>query len=262
VNPGNSGGPLFNINGEVVGINSQIYSQSGGYMGLSFAIPIDIANNVREQLIKTGHVSRGRIGVHIQPVDQRLADSFGLDRPRGALVAKLEPDSPGAKAGIKVGDVITKVGLKTIELYGEVPSVVSQLKPGTEADIEVWRECSPKRISVKVAEAKEADDGEGAAVSRKDAEPGSTGKLGLAVRPLSSEERREAETEGSLLVEDVDGPAEAAGVRPGDIILAVNGTAVKNVSELQAAAKKAGRNVALLVLREGDQTFLALRVDQ
>ncbi len=260
VNPGNSGGPLFNLNGEVVGINSQIYSASGGYMGLSFAIPIDIANNVREQIIKTGRVQRGRIGVQIQEINQRLADSFGLDRPRGALVAAVENDGPGDKAGMKAGDVITKVNGKLIELYGEVPAVVGIIRPGTEADVEVWRNGSLKSLSVKVAELKE--DGDGSALSsRNDAEPGSTGKLGLAVRPLSSEEKRQSETDGTLLVEDVDGPAESAGVRPGDIILAVNGTPVKSIAELQAAAKKAGKNVALLVSREGQQTFLPLRVE-
>ncbi len=174
VNPGNSGGPLFNMDGEVVGINSQIYSQTGGYMGLSFAIPIDVANGVRDQLIKTGRVSRGRIGVHIQSMDASLAESFGLDRPRGALIGSVEKDSPAEKAGLKAGDVITKVDGKLIERDSEVPSLVSSVKPGGQVALEVWRERGSKKYDVKVAEMKE----EGAEAGPGSASPEQSSQLG------------------------------------------------------------------------------------
>ena len=256
VNPGNSGGPLFNMDGEVVGINSQIYSQTGGYMGLSFAIPIDVANNVREQLVKSGKVSRGRIGISIQDVTSQLADSFGLDRPRGALVSSVETGGPADKSGIKAGDVIVRVDGKLIERDSEVPSLISSIKPGSESQIEVWRDRSVKKLTVKVAELKE--DGEKTA-QVGGGEAAGAGALGLTVRPLTSEERREVKTDGTLVVDDVTGPAAAAGVQPGDIILGVNGTPVRSVAELQAAAKKSGKTVALLIQRGDQQIFLPVR---
>jgi serine protease Do len=256
VNPGNSGGPLFNMDGEVVGINSQIYSGSGGYMGLSFAIPIDVANNVREQLVKTGKVSRGRIGVSIQDVTSQLADSFGLDRPRGALVGSVESGGPADKAGIKAGDIITRVNGRVIERDSEVPSLVSNIKPGTDAQIEVWRDRAPKVITVRVAELKE--DGDNDAAGRPDADA-SRGALGLTVRPLRQEEKAAAKTDGTLLVEDASGPAAAAGVQAGDIILAVGGTPVRSIADLQAAVKKSGRVVPLLIQRGNAQIFVPVR---
>lgn len=257
VNPGNSGGPLFNLNGEVIGINSQIYSRTGGYMGLSFAIPIDVASNVREQLVSNGRVTRSRIGVSIQDVNAQLADSFGLDRPRGALVGMVEADGPGAKAGIKPGDVILKVDGKEIEQSAQVPAIVANTKPGKEIGIEVWRNGSAKRLSAKPVEL--IEDGEKLAGNSKD--PSDTqSKLGLAVRALGAEEMRAADTEGSLLVEDVGGPAAEAGVRPGDIILGVNGASVKSVKELQEATKKSGKVVALLIERESAQIFVPIRI--
>jgi len=258
VNPGNSGGPLFNMNGEVVGINSQIYSRTGGYMGLSFAIPIDVANNVKEQLIATGKVTRSRIGIQIQEVDAQLAESFGLDRPRGALVAMVEPDGPGDKAGIKPGDVILKVDGKLIETSAELPLLVSSKKPGEKLEIEVWRNGSTKRLTARTEEI--PDSGSRVAARANAGEEASESKLGLAVRPLSPEEKRQANTEGSLLVQDVTGPAAEAGVRRGDIILGVNGTPVKSLQDLQAAAKKGGKVVALLIERGGQQIFVPVRV--
>ena len=256
VNPGNSGGPLFNMDGEVVGINSQIYSQTGGYMGLSFAIPIDVANNVREQLVKSGKVSRGRIGVSIQDVSSQLADSFGLDRPRGALVGSVETGGPADKAGIKAGDIIVRVDGKLIERDSEVPSLVSGIKPGSETQIEVWRDRAVKKFAVKVTELKE--DGEKTA--KADAgDAAAQGALGLTVRPLQPEERRQAKTDGTLVVEDATGPAAAAGVQPGDIILGVNGTPVKSIDDLKAAAKKSGKTVALLIQRGEAQIFVPVR---
>lgn len=258
VNPGNSGGPLFNMNGEVVGINSQIYSRTGGYMGVSFAIPIDVASTVKDQLIKSGHVTRSRIGVSIQDVTAQLAESFGLDRPRGALVGMVESDGPGAKGGIKAGDVILKVDGETIETSPQVPVMVASKTPGSPVNIEVWRNGGTKELTVRPVQMEEKSE----RVANNDSQQGDeTAKLGLAVRPLTQQEKRQAETDGDLLVENVDGPAAGAGVQPGDIILGVNGAKVKSIDELQAAAKKRnGKVVALLIERDNAQIFVPVRV--
>ncbi len=257
VNPGNSGGPLFNLNGEVVGINSQIYSRSGGYMGLSFAIPIDVANNVRQQLVSTGKVTRGRIGVQIQEVNAQFADAFGLDRPRGALVGQVIDGGPAAKGGVKTGDVILSVNGKNVERSAALPGVISAIKPGDTAKVEVWREGASKTLAVKVEEFAE----ETQKVANRDVEePAKADKLGLSVRPLGADERKSAETEGYLLVEDVTGPAAQAGVRPGDVILGVNGKAVKSVAELKNATANGSKTVAILLEREGAQLFLPIRI--
>jgi serine protease Do len=257
VNPGNSGGPLFNLNGEVVGINSQIYSRSGGYMGLSFAIPIDVANNVRQQLVSTGKVTRGRIGVQIQEVNAQFADAFGLDRPRGALVGQVIEGGPAEKAGVKTGDVILSVNGKGVERSAQLPGVISAIKPGDTAKVEVWRDGNPKTLNVKVEEFQE----ETQRVANRDVEePAKADKLGLSVRPLGADERKSAATEGYLLVEDVTGPAAQAGVRPGDVILGVNGKAVKSIAELKNATASGSKTVAILLEREGNQLFLPIRI--
>ena len=258
VNPGNSGGPLFNLDGEVVGINSQIYSRTGGYMGVSFAIPIDVASLVKDQLIKTGRVARSRIGVSIQDVNAQLAESFGLDRPRGALVGMVENDSPGEQGGIKAGDVILKVDGETVETSSQVPVMIAGKKPGTSVAIEVWRNGSAKELSVRPVEIQEKGE---RVASNQAQQADETARLGLAVRPLTQQEKRQAETDGDLLVEDVDGPAAAAGVQPGDVILGVNGAKVKSMDELRSAAKKrTGKVVALLIERNNAQIFVPLRV--
>jgi serine protease Do len=257
VNPGNSGGPLFNLSGEVVGINSQIYSRSGGYMGISFAIPIDVANNVQTQLVSTGKVTRGRIGVQIQDVNAQFADAFGLDRPRGALVGQVIEDGPAAKGGVKTGDVILSVDGKPVERSTQLPSVVSAIKPGTNARLEVWRDGESKILTVKVDEFPE----EVRRVSNDNVEaPAKADKLGLSVRPLGADERRSAETEGYLLVEDVTGPAAQAGVRPGDVILGINGKTVKSLAELKNATASGSKTVAILLERDGNQLFLPIRI--
>jgi serine protease Do len=257
VNPGNSGGPLFNLNGEVVGINSQIYSRSGGYMGLSFAIPIDVANNVRQQLVSTGKVTRGRIGVQIQEVNAQMADAFSLDRPRGALVGQVIADGPAAKAGVKVGDVILSVNGKGVERSAQLPGVISAIKPGDTAKVDVWREGSTKTLSVKVEEFQE----ETQKVANRDVEePAKADKLGLSVRPLGADERKSAATEGYLLVEDVTGPAAQAGVRPGDVILGINGKPVRSIAELKNATTNGSKTVAILLERQGAQLFLPIRI--
>jgi serine protease Do len=257
VNPGNSGGPLFNLNGEVVGINSQIYSRSGGYMGLSFSIPIDVANNVRQQLIANGKVTRGRIGVQIQEVDAKFADAFGLDRPRGALVGDVIEGGPAEKAGVKTGDVILSVNGKDVERSTQLPGVISAIKPGDNANVEIWRDKGTKTLSVKVEEFQE----ETQKVANRDVEePAKADKLGLSVRPLGADERKNAETEGYLLVEDVTGPAAKAGVRPGDVILGINGKPVKSIAELKNATNGTSKNVAVLIEREGQPQYVAIRI--
>ena len=259
VNPGNSGGPLFNLEGEVVGINSQIYSRTGGYMGLSFAIPIDVAVNVESQLIKTGKVSRGRIGVAIQEVDAQLAQSFGLDRPRGALVSSVENGGPAEAGGVKPGDVILKVDGKNIERSSDVPSLIAAVHPGGNTQLEIWREHGVKSLSVRVVALQ--DQGERvAARGSAESEQSQSARLGLTVRQLEPREKREAQTAGDIVVEGVNGPAALAGVQSGDIILGVNGTRVKSVVDLNAAAKKSGKIVALLIQRENRQIFVPVSV--
>jgi serine protease Do len=259
VNPGNSGGPLFNLQGEVVGINSQIFSRTGGYMGLSFAIPIDVAMDVRDQLIKTGHVTRGRIGVQIQNVDGQLADSFGLDRPRGALVSTVVKDGPSEKAGVKPGDVILAVNDKPVEVSSELPTVIARMKPGSNVALTVLRDGKEQKLNVKVDQLPEPELRTASMRGKRGADQAS--QLGLAVRPLDPTERQQVETEGNLVVEQVTGPALAAGVQQGDIILAINGKKVKTVAELQAAAKGTGKTVALLIQRgDGGVFYLPLRL--
>ncbi len=255
VNPGNSGGPLFNMAGEVVGINSQIYSRTGGYMGISFAIPIDIAMGVKAQLVATGHVQRGRIGVVIQEVGQQLADSFGLDRPRGALVSQVDASGPAAKAGVRAGDVILSANGAAIERSGQLSAIVSQLKPGAHVVLDVWRERSSRKLSVDVSE---LEEGRVASADSPAARPGA--RLGLAVRPLSADEKRALHLDGGLLVEDVDGPAVEAGLRPGDVILGANGQRVASVTELEGLADRSRRSIALLVKRENATIFVPLKL--
>jgi len=257
VNPGNSGGPLFNMSGEVVGINSQIFSRTGGYMGLSFAIPIDVAMDVREQLVKSGHVTRGRIGVTIQDVNAQLAESFGLDRPRGALVSSVQSGSPGEKAGIKPGDVVLGVNGHVIERSSELPAIIARIKPGTDTQLEIWRGGKQQEIGVKVAL---LDEQQVKTAFHGGHHGDEESQLGLSVRPLAPQEKQQAETDGSLVVEHVSGPAAAAGVQPGDIILGVNGKRVKSLEELQSATKSLGKNVALLIQRENAQIFVPLRL--
>jgi serine protease Do len=257
VNPGNSGGPLFNLRGEVVGINSQIYSRSGGYQGVSFAIPIDVAINVKDQLVATGHVQRGRIGVTIQEVNQTLADSFKLSRPRGALVSQVEQGGPADDAGVKPGDVILAVDGKAIERSSELPPLIAAIKPGKEASLTVWRDKAERKVRIKVGELEDEP-----AVARSDAPAdGDTGKLGLAVRPLTGNERQRLDTAGRLVVEDAVGPAAIAGVERGDVILAVNGVPVDSLGEFRKAVDASGATVALLIQRGDAQIYVPVRID-
>jgi len=255
VNPGNSGGPLINAGGEVIGINSQIYSQSGGYQGLSFAIPIDVAMNVEQQLVKHGKVSRGRLGVTVQEVDQGLADSFGLDKPRGALVSAVDAGSPAAKAGLEPGDVILKYDGKAIGNSSELPVLVGSSAPGSKAALEIWRKGHSKSVNVAIGEAAST-----AAAATDDASA-PTGKLGLALRPLTREERAQVAGGQGLLVEDVaDGPAARAGIEPGDVILSANGERVGSVEQLRSQLGRSDKRIALLIQRGDRRMFVPIRI--
>src|SRR5438128_3495176 len=232
INPGNSGGPLFNMRGEVVGINSQIYSRTGGFMGVSFSIPIDVAMHVAQQLETTGHVSRGKLGVVIQPVTQGLADSFGLPQPEWALVSSVEKGGPAEHAGIESGDVILKLNGAPLKDSSELPVQIAAIAPGTSVKLEIWRNHATREITVKL----------GTMADKRTAANGGPhpegGKLGLAVRPLTADEQRGANTRGGLVVERASGPAAEAGIRPGDVVLAANGSPVHDAEELRSAVEK------------------------
>jgi serine protease Do len=254
VNPGNSGGPLFNMAGEVVGINSQIFSTSGGYMGLSFAIPIDLALKVKDQLVAHGKVTRGRIGVVVQQVTPELAESFGLGKARGALVSNVEPNAPAAKAGLQTGDVIVAFNGKPIAESGELPTIVADVRPGETATARVWRNGAERDVKITVAEMA----AEPAKLAGAPAAP--QGKLGVAVRPLSADEAKRMQSEGGLLVERAEGAAAKAGMRAGDVILGVNGKPVKSADELKSAIDAAGKNAAVLVQRGENRLFVPVQI--
>jgi serine protease Do len=260
VNPGNSGGPLFNVNGEVVGINSQIYSGTGSYAGLSFAIPIDVATNVRDQLIKNGVVSRGRIGVQVQPVTSALAESYGLDRPRGAVVTVVTEGGPAAKAGIKSEDIILSVNGRTVESSSDLPPLIAAVTPGTKAELEVWRDRATKRIGVPTEEY--VDPSRAAKVERtsNSANRSSTlDKLGLTVYDLTAREKSLLKTQGSVAVENATGAAAEAGIVSGNIILRANGATVNSVDDLRNAVRSGG-TVRLLVQDEkGESALVAVK---
>jgi serine protease Do len=249
VNPGNSGGPLFNMAGEVIGINSQIYSRTGGYQGLSFAIPIDVAVSVQDQIVKHGKVQRGRLGISIQEVDQSLAESFGLGKPVGALVSAVEKDSPAAQAGLEPGDVVLSVDGKEIQSSNELPPIIANIRPGTSAKLQVWRRGATRNIDVRVGGAKDEE------IADADGKEASSGRLGLALRQLRPEERRRLDDDkDGLIVESASGAAARAGIRPGDLVLSVNGEPVTSVEQLRALVAKASKRVALLIQR-GDATL-------
>lgn len=259
VNPGNSGGPLINMRGEVVGINSQIYSRSGGYMGISFAVPIDEAMRVSQQLKTLGRVVRGRIGVQIGEVTKEVAESMGLPRAQGALVARVEPGSPAEKAGVEAGDIITQFNGVTIEKSGDLPRLVGNTKPGANSTLTVLRKGAKRDLSVTVAEM-EAD--QTAKKEEKKPKPEQTlNALGLAVTDLTEAQKREMRMDGGVVVELADGPAGRAGLQPGDVIVRVNNTDIKDARQFNALVAKLDpkRNALLLVRRGESSQFVPLR---
>lgn len=251
------------MNGEVVGINSQIYTRSGGSMGLSFAIPIDVATQVADQLRTTGKVTRGRIGVMIQELTRELADSFGLSKPVGALISGVEKNGPAGKAGIEPSDVILKFDGKPVDSSSDLPRMVAAVKPGSKVVVELWRKGASKSVTVEVGEMPE--EGKPAFTARKQADDAEViSRLGIAVRELSKEQQQELETRGGLLVEEVKGSAaHAAGLQPGDVLLAIGNIPIRSLRQFNEILKQVPRerNVALLVRRGDAASYVAIRLD-
>ena len=261
VNPGNSGGPLLNMRGEVVGINSQIFSRTGAFAGISFAIPIDYAYNVADQLIKTGHVTRGRIGVGIQNVSKDLADSLGLAKAQGAAVSNVEENSPAAKAGLEVGDVITRIDGHPVEGSADLSRTIRAMKPGTKANLSVWRSGKMRDVTITVAEFKDDEQVKTAAGEGKKKEQPKPGKLGLAVGELSADQKKALKVTSGVVVEAADGAVLAAGVGPGDVILRVNNVDTPNVKAFNDAVAKLDpkKPVALLIKDEQGTRYITFR---
>ncbi|PBI95041.1 trypsin-like peptidase domain-containing protein [Variovorax boronicumulans] len=253
INPGNSGGPLFNLRGEVIGINSRIYSRSGGYQGLSFAIPIDAAMRIKDQLLATGTVTRGRIGVAVQEVGQALADTFRLPRPAGALVTDVEPRGAAARGGLKTGDVILSVQGREVVQAADALGFIAEQVPGQRARLMVWRDRAEHVVEVKV-EGYDTPRLQGDAAAAASV----PSRLGFAVRPLAPAERQFLRVEGGLLVQRVNVAASRAGVQPGDVILALNGQPIDSAEALAQALEGADGTAALLVQRAGARIFVPI----
>ena len=260
INPGNSGGPLFNMKGEVVGINSQIYTRSGGYMGVSFAIPIDVALNVSEQLKSTGKVDRGWLGVVVQEVNKDLAESFGLERPVGALVAQVKEGGPADKGGLKVGDIIMAVNGKQIEVSADLPHIVGAMKSGTKATFDTIREGRRRSLILTVgAIPSDAEDEMLGSSSQGKA----SNKLGVTVGSLTDEQKKQMDLSGGVIIRDVqDGPAAAIGLRPGDVITHLNNHQVNSVADFAKIDKSLpkDRPISLRVLRGGRASFITFKL--
>jgi serine protease Do len=260
INPGNSGGPLFNMKGEVVGINSQIFSRSGGYMGLSFAIPIDVALDVQNQLKAGGKVSRGWLGIGIQEITKELAESFGMKNTNGALVTGVEKGSPAEKGGLDAGDVILRFDGKPIASSSDLPRIVGATKPGKEVTMEVLRKGATRNLALKVGEM--PDDKEEARPARgpAKAEPN---RLGLQLRELNPQQKKKLAGKNGLLVVNAQGNAAQAGIRRGDVILAVNNNEVQGLDQFnkQIDAVASGKTVALLVLRGENTLYVPVKVN-
>lgn len=259
VNPGNSGGPLINMRGEVIGINSQIYSRSGGYMGISFAVPIDEAIRVSDQLKASGKVTRGRIGVQIGDVTKDVAESLGLSKAQGALIQRVEPGSPAEKAGLQAGDIILKFNAVSIERSSDLPRQVGSTKPGTRSVVSIWRKGAQRDVNVVIAEM-EAE--KVVKKEEKKAKPEQTANaLGLVVSDLTDAQKKELKSDGGVLVEAAEGVANRAGLRAGDVILQLNNTEVKDAKQFNALVSKLdAKKMAVLLVRRGDASqFVPLR---
>jgi len=263
INPGNSGGPLFNMAGEVVGINSQIYSRTGGFMGLSFAIPIDVAKEIADQLKVSGKITRGRIGVMIQELTKELAESFGLSDASGALVVSIQKDSPAEKAGIEVSDVILQFDGKDVDSSADLPRIVGNTKPKSKVSMQVWRDGKIKKISITVGEIPSEEivaDSE----EKSDKSTKQINRLGLALSELTKEQKKQLDVSGGLLVEDVQpGIANRAGIHLGDVILGLNNKDIKSIKHFNKLLEniETGRNIALLIRRGEMTTFVTMRLD-
>jgi len=253
VNPGNSGGPLFNLKGEVIGINSQIFSRSGGFQGVAFAIPIDVAMNVKDQIQQHGSVHHGRLGVTIQEVNQELADSFGLQQPGGALVSSVQTEGAAARAGIEPGDVILKFNGRPITRSSELPPLVAAVAPGSAVTLDVWHDGKSREVKATLGEI------ETTASADSVRQAAAQGKLGVAVRAPTAQERAAGAPAG-VIVEEVAGAAARAGVREGDVIVAVDRTPVKSPQQLRELVAKAGKTVALLVQRDDARIFIPVTI--
>ncbi|MCX7216511.1 MAG: DegQ family serine endoprotease [Burkholderiales bacterium] len=254
VNPGNSGGPLINMRGEVIGINSQIYSRSGGYMGISFAVPIGEAMRVADQLKSTGRVIRGRIGVQIGDVSKEVAESLGMPRAQGALVARVEPGSPADKAGVEAGDIIVAFNGSTIDKSGDLPRMVGSTKPGSKANLTVLRKGSKRELPVVIAEM-EADQTAKKKTEEKRKPEQTANALGLIVTDLTDAQKQELRLDGGAVVESAEGPAARVGLQQGDVIVRVNNTDVRDAKQLNAlVAKLDPKKNALLLVRRGDSS--------
>lgn len=263
INPGNSGGPLFNLQGEVVGINSQIYSRTGGFMGLSFAIPMDVAMNVVEQLKTRGKVVRGWLGVLIQDVTRELAESFGLDKPRGALVARVLPNSPAAAAGFEVGDVVLEFDGREVDSSSALPPLVGQTPVGDSVPVKVLRNGRTQKLTVKIGELPTEDE---LRVSQSSEPKREVNRLGIEVEELTAEQRQELSIDnGALIVKSLsEGPAQAAGVREGDVIASINNEKIVDLKQFEELVKglPKGKSVAVLVYRKTGPMFLALKIPE
>ena len=255
VNPGNSGGPLFDAAGNVVGINAQIYSRSGGFQGVSFAIPVDVALRVRDQIVATGRARHARLGVQVQDLTQPLAESFGLPRPDGALVAAVDPKSPAASAGLKSGDVILRIDGEPMVQAGSLSARIAQSMPGDKVRLSVWR--GQKQLDLEATLGRAGDNAAASAAADGGGDEATGGaRLGLALRPLSRDERNQSQIEQGLVVEGVQGAAARAGLQVGDVVMAINGQPVDKVDGLKRVLAAKPRSVALLVWREGERLFV------
>jgi serine protease Do len=263
INPGNSGGPLFNMNGKVVGINSQIYSRTGGYMGLSFAIPMDVVMNVVEQIKATGKAAHGWLGVQIQDVTRELAESFGMKKPQGALVSKVVPGSPAEKAGLQIGDIIIAFNGQAIETSGDLPPLVGMTPINVKATLKIIRQGKEETINFKIGLLPEQVE-KIAEVKPGKSQPAN--RLGISVIALTTEQRESLQVpKGGVLVQNVgNGAAKNAGIQPGDVILRIHNDVIRNVADFEKSAKNlpVGKSVAVLIQRRGSPAFLALKLDK